>query len=289
MNILITGASGFIGRALTTFLRTNNEVTGLVRDLEKYPNLKNANFVSHDFKEALDINSLPKNIDAVIHLAQSNQFRNFPAGMRDMTNVNISGLVDILEYARVAGCQHFINFSSGSVYPSNGLQSEVSTVKPTLAYPLTKYISEQLTDLYSEFFRTLNLRLFFPYGPGQQDMLIPNIIKSIKNNRVIYLQGCNGGLTICPIYIDDVISVCSKCLENKTEGLMNVAGFESISLKQISQQISKVINKQAIYQIDDEATPPVYTPNLELLKTLLGSHNLTPFSEGINRTLIKQV
>jgi len=109
MNLLITGANGFIGKAMLKRMCNKHNIVGLVRDSGKCEELDNVKFVNHDLSRRLDTKELPNKIDAVIHLAQSNKYRNFPEGMRDMTDVNISSLVDLLEYARNAECRQFIN------------------------------------------------------------------------------------------------------------------------------------------------------------------------------------
>lgn len=286
MNLLITGANGFIGKAMLKQLQSEHRIYALVRDSDSCIKLDNVEFINHDLSSRLDTKVLPKKVDAVIHLAQSNQYRNFPDGMRDMADVNISGLVDVLEYARNASCQQFINFSSGSVYSgAPEAQSEESPIKPSGAYPLTKHIAEQITDLYAEFFTTLNIRLFFPYGPGQQNMLIPNIIDSVKTGKAIGLQGNQGGLVVCPIYVDDVVSICEIALQKNTKGLINVAGQKTISLKQIALEIGKVIDKEPVFSVDEEATPAEFDPSLTRMSQLITDDSFVNFTDGIRETI----
>lgn len=286
MNLLVTGANGFIGKALLAQLNTQHNIFALVRDASKCKQLERVNYIEHDLTEKLTTDSLPKEVDAIVHLAQSNQYRSFPEGMQDMTDVNVSGLVDILEYARNANCQHFINFSSGSVYSTNpNEQTEKSFVKPQSAYPLTKLISEQISDLYSEFFTILNLRLFFPYGPGQRGMLIPNLINAVRSGNPIGIQGDSGGLKLCPIYIDDVVSVCSQCIEDKKAGIMNVGGPETLPLKDIARQIAHTEGLEALFDINSDATAAEFSPTLERMKQLLGDSKMTRFDEGIIKTM----
>ena len=286
MKLLITGANGFIGKAMLKQLHNEHFITALVRNSDGCKQLDNVEFISHDLSRRLAIETLPEKVDAIIHLAQSHQYRNFPKGMRDMIDVNISGLVDILEYARNAGCQQFINFSSGSVYSgSPETQSEDSFIKPKGAYPLTKYIAEQITELYAGFFTTLNICLFFPYGPGQQNMLIPNIINSIKTGNSIGLQGKQGGLIVCPIFVDDVLSVCELALHKNTKGLVNIAGQESISLKQIALEIGNVVNKEPVFTVDEEAIPAKFDPSLTRMSQLVADRSFVNFTDGIRKTI----
>ena len=170
MNILVTGANGFIGQSLTKELSSNYTIYALARSFKNSSSSKNLIQVEHDLTKPLDSRSLPEKIDAIVHLAQSSQYRNFPEGMRDMVAVNLLGLTEVLDYAKAADCDYFINFSSGSVYdPSNADQSETATLSPQVAYPLTKFISEKLVDLYQSFFKTLNVSCLLYTSPSPRD------------------------------------------------------------------------------------------------------------------------
>ena len=286
MKILITGANGFIGKTLVKNLSVSHEVFAMARSFNKHINSENIVQISHDMTQPLDANGLPSNIDAVIHLAQSSQYRKFPTGMRDMISVNVLGLTDILDYAKSADCEYFLNFSSGSVYdPSQTDQSEKAKIAPQSAYPLTKQISENIVDLYSEFFTTLNLRLFFPYGPGQEGMLVPNLINSVKNKNAINLQGTKGGLEICPIYVDDVIEICGRLLSEKPSGIMNVAGYEQLRLETIVQEIGKVLGVTSNFEKDAFATPALFRPSLDKMKSLMQDFKHISFEEGIRKVI----
>jgi len=284
MNILITGANGFIGKSLCKELSRQHKVFALARSFSVKSESANLIQISHDFTQPLNTNKLPNNVDAVIHLAQSNQYRNFPDGMTDMVAVNLLGLTEILNFAKDVDCKYFINFSSGSVYdPQNPDQSENASVNPNAAYPLTKHISEKLVDLYQGYFKTLSLRLFFPYGPGQEGMLIPNLFNSIKDGNSIGLQGNEGGLELCPIFINDVVKVCERLLEQQIVGVLNVGGIEQLRLKTIGEEIAKTIGTKANFNVDNTATPALFRPSLLKFKELMGGHEFTTFSEGIKK------
>ena len=286
MKLLITGANGFIGRAMLNQLSSEHEIHALVRQSDVSIENSNVRFIQHDFSNPLNKEELPDSIDAVIHLAQSGEYRNFPSGMSDMVKVNIAGLVNVLDYAHESGSKHFINFSSGSVYSgSPETQTEDSSVAPQSAYPLTKYISEQITELYAPFFSTLNLRLFFPYGPGQQGMLIPNIINSVKNGSEIGLQGTQGGLMLCPIFVNDVVKVCEACLVQEVSGTMNVAGLEVITLSQIANEIAITVSNDPVFKVDSDSTPAQFSPSLQRMKAVLNDPNFTSFADGVKKTI----
>ncbi len=286
MKLLITGANGFVGRAMLDQMSGEHRIYALTRNVDGLAPRNNVEFIQHDFSKPIVKEKFPESIDAVIHLAQSNEYRNFPAGMADMVKVNIAGLVDVLSYAKESGCKHFINFSSGSVYSGTPeIQDEDSILKPQNAYPLTKYISEQITDLYQTYFSTLNLRLFFPYGPGQQGMLIPNIINSVKTGSEIGLQGDDGGLVLCPIFVNDVVKLCQICLAESVSGTMNVGGVEQVSLRQVANEIGSNVRREPVFNIDSSAVPAQFEPSLQRMIDVFGKNRLTTFSEGISKTI----
>jgi len=286
MKILITGANGFIGQALCKKLSESHQVFAMARSFKQASTTDNLVQISHDMTQPLNQADLPDKIDAVIHLAQSSQYRSFPDGMRDMISVNILGLTDVLDYAKEAGCEYFVNFSSGSVYdPSQADQSETAQLLPKAAYPLTKHMSESLVALYTQYFKTLSLRLFFPYGPGQEGMLVPNLVNSVKSNNTVNLQGNEGGLEICPILVDDVIEVCERLLVQQTDGIINIAGYEQLRLKTIVQEIGEAVEVEPNFEIDANASPALFRPSLEKMKSLMQDYKLASFKEGITQVV----
>src|SRR5205814_2290751 len=80
---------------------------------------------------------LPRQTDAVVYLAQSEHFRDFPRRAHDIFSVNVLGVQSLLEYAKTAGCRTFVLASSGGVYqPSNSALKETMdvTARSTLGF-----------------------------------------------------------------------------------------------------------------------------------------------------------
>ena len=69
-----------------------------------------------DLSRPWEFSKLPPFIDVVIHLAQSNHFKDFPSYASDIFNVNVSSSVYLLEYARSANAKLFVYTSTGGVY-----------------------------------------------------------------------------------------------------------------------------------------------------------------------------
>ena len=161
MNILITGATGFIGRHLTRVLAVNHTVFGMTRTATMQPatpalpvviNLSVPNFVEQ----------LPSNIDCLIHLAQSVKYHEFPEGVHDMTRVNINATVELLEWARLSGVKHFVFTSTANVYDETSeVLTEAHPTDPKSFYGASKLCAEHLLRQYQKFFELEDAKLEF--------------------------------------------------------------------------------------------------------------------------------
>ena len=114
MRVLVTGANGFVGRRLLETHSGGHELVALART--RGPELPGVEWIEHDLVEPLADARLPDRIDAVIHLAQSRRYREFPEGARDVFEVNTRSTFELLEYARRAGARSFVFASTGGVY-----------------------------------------------------------------------------------------------------------------------------------------------------------------------------
>ena len=158
--ILISGCNGLIGYELSKFLSENGgyNVFGISRTK---PLIENPNFhhIFADFTDDHFENLLPKKVDAIVHLAQSEHFRDFPEKTQDIFDVNISSTLKLLEYCRKAGGTNFVYASSGGIYGTSerGFDEEdhVAPHGELGFYLSTKLCSEILVENYSQFFNII--------------------------------------------------------------------------------------------------------------------------------------
>ncbi|HZT54347.1 MAG TPA: NAD(P)-dependent oxidoreductase, partial [Gaiellaceae bacterium] len=196
MRILVTGAGGFIGRRLIERLEGEHEVHPVVR---RAPDDRRP-WIVQDLAQPLDARRLPSRIDAVIHLAQSRRYREFPSGAADMFAINVESTFRLLEYARHAGTQIFVYASTGGIYGySYEALVETAPANPLNFYLTSKHIAESLVANYQAFFHTVVFRFFFVYGPGQEGMLVPTLLEKVRKGDQISIAG-RPGQRINPIY-----------------------------------------------------------------------------------------
>src|SRR5690606_28137079 len=103
----------------------------------------------------------------------------------------------LLDYARHQGARTFIYASSGGIYNAGShLCSEDANIyigRDLGFYINSKLCSEILIESYAEHMTVIILRFFFVYGPGQRtSMLIPRLVQSVYEGKIITLDGENG-------------------------------------------------------------------------------------------------
>ena len=274
-NIVVTGATGLLGRHLLPILKVDNDVWAISQNPPEKESVTSVCWVKFDLAGELSgLNELlPDRIDAVIHLAQSPFFRDFPDFAQHVFNVNVNATMFLLDLARSSGCTHFINASSGGVYTfSDHLLSEKGIeLLPAGSgfYPVSKQCGELLVNAYANFMHTVNLRFFFIYGRGQDaGMLIPRLVESVRQGKEILLQG-KEGLHLNPVHASDAANAVMKSLELNESHTINVAGKYTTSLKQLGLIIGESLNVEAKFSIDPKQSAKDIVADISAMNTLL--------------------
>jgi UDP-glucose 4-epimerase len=241
-----------IGNAVTAILK--NDPSMNVFELS-HSNQTKSNTIHIDFNQPWNYDQLPKEIDAIVHLAQSEKFRDFPGSAAEVFEVNTNSTLKLLEYARRAGAKKFIYASSGGVYGNSDLGfSEDSPLHPNKDlgfYLTTKFCSELLVENYTSFFDVNILRFFFAFGEKQKkNMLIPRLIESVRHQKPIMLQG-KEGIKINPIYVEDAAKAVVSIIEAKGSYHVNIGGNEILSIKQLSELISAHLKMVPVFEYQD--------------------------------------
>ncbi len=270
MKLLITGATGFIGHSLLGLLSPHDELVCLVSDRGKTRPYPNVVWVEQDLGGPLDEKGIPTPIDAIIHLAQSRYYREFPERSWDIFDVNIRSTLALLEFGRKVGIRKFIYASSGGIYGySYEKFIETDATNPINFYLTSKYCSELMIGNYNSFFETVVLRFFFVYGPGQQGMLIPRLVNNIRKGEPIILYG-KGGIRLNPIQVRDAIQVFQPCLESPVRGIFNVSGEEVVSIKDLSEMIASLLGKTPVFVYEKSPVSGDIVGDNSRMKSVLG-------------------
>jgi UDP-glucose 4-epimerase len=289
VRVLVSGANGLLGRELCEVLSRSHQVTGLVHSAIENP-IPDVNYIATDLSRSIDISSLPKEIDAVFHLAQSAQFRDFPGGTRDTFQVNTSSTIDLLEYCRMAGGRQFFLASTGGVYGAQSSPiSEAGLLTPPSEigfYFASKLASEMFSSTYQQVFDVTVMRFFFMYGPRQRhDMFLPRIVNRVVNGEAISICP-TGGIRVNPVLVEDVANLLKSLLGKKTPPILNIGGPDVVSIQQIAEQIGRIVSRQPIWEMGTKSSD--FFADISIVKNFLGEKQLTPINEGLE-ILIKSM
>jgi UDP-glucose 4-epimerase len=281
MRILITGATGFIGRRLVARLRDHHEVLALVRERQGTPDPAVSEVVM-DLAQHLNTSLLPSSVDVVIHLAQANV--SFPDGANELFAVNTSSTQQLLDYARGSGTKQFILASTGDVYGKRfGPSKETDAVHPESYYGKTKHAAESFAQAYSGYIHVCILRLYQPYGPGQSDRLIPRVADRIRRHEVIKLNE-DARPRVTPIYIDDVTHAIERAMDSSFAGAINVAGDRAVNLRELASEIGRIVEIEPNFETTGEKSSDLMGDN-SLMKQVLGGWDMVGLEDGLLRTL----
>ncbi|CAB3650594.1 MAG: NAD-dependent epimerase/dehydratase family protein [Achromobacter pulmonis] len=281
--ILVTGATGFVGRNLVQQLACEHEVLILSRrEVPAFTQL-GARCVLADLGVNADLISvLPSGgIDRIIHLAQSDGYRDFPGSALDMFQVNVASTAALLDYAAKTGVKGFVLASTGSVYePYTKPMDEALAQAPESHYARTKLAAELLAQSYSKLFNVCALRLFFPYGPQQTGRLVPNLFQRVQAGEKVLLDGDAGGMVFTPTHIDDVVTILRTAAISGWQGAVNVATPEALSIKDVAQAIGRIIGREPSFERTGKAGQMTIVPPIAVLSALMPDFRFKPFEDG---------
>jgi len=269
-NILITGGAGAIGSNLLIALSLLVGGKGKVVILDNLSSIKIKNpwnvtplenilFVEGDVRSDIDLKRVFKeDITMVFHLAAFFANQNSVDYPERSAEVDIVGLIKLLEYSRLSKIEKFIYASSGcAIYGSFGrmpLEEDFISMHLTTPYQVNKMAGEMYCNFYKHHYNlsTVNCRFFNSYGPGevpgQYRNVIPNFIYWALKKMSLPLTGSGDETRDFTFVLDLVQGLIKGGFYKEAIGEnFNLASGREISIKEVAKLINETtFNKSPI-------------------------------------------
>jgi UDP-glucose 4-epimerase len=258
MNILITGAAGFLGSALANWLaREGHQVRGLDDLSTGDPQVlsPDVHFTRGDVNDRPKLWTLLQEVDCVYHLAARVSVPESILYPREYNSVNVGGTVSLMEAMRDVGVKRVVFASSGAIYGDQDIQplTEGQTPRPSSPYAVSKLAAEYYVRTIGKLWgiETVCLRIFNAYGPGQHlpasnPPVVPYFLRQAVRNGTLVIFG-DGNQTRDYIYVDDVVAamVASSTAPSIDQLVINVGSGIETSTRFLANLVISITGSKA--------------------------------------------
>ncbi|MCC7128851.1 MAG: epimerase [Anaerolineae bacterium UTCFX2] len=300
MNLLITGAAGFLGSHLANFLvREGHQVRGLDDLSTGNPEAVSPQvlFTRGDVNDRPKLWTLLQDVDCVYHLAARVSVPESVLYPREYNATNVGGTVSLMEAMRDVGVRRVVFVSSGAVYGDQGEQplKESATPNPRSPYAVSKLAAEYYVRTIGDLWgiETVILRVFNAYGPGQNlpashAPVIPNYLRQATRGGTLVMHG-DGRQTRDYVYVDDVVSamISAATAPGINHQILNIGNGSETSIVELVRMIMDVtgVTVEAILNAKHDPGVSRMRADISLAREKLGYQPRITLEEGLRLTL----
>jgi len=272
MDVLVTGAAGFIGMHVARrLLERGDAVLGVdslnayydpalkharLQILERYPKFR---FIEMDLAERQLVKLLSESdvFSCIVHLAGQAGVRYSTENPAAYVDANLVGFANILELARTSAVRHLVYASSSSVYGASStapFREDERADRPISLYAATKKANELMAYAYSHLYGipATGLRFFTVYGPwGRPDMAYFSFTKAMLAGQPIRVFA-EGRLLRDFTYIDDIVEAVLRVADTVPVGedgvphrLYNIGNDSPVSVLEFIATLEDVTGVRA--------------------------------------------
>jgi len=296
MHLLLTGASGFIGKNVLRAAPRDWTITAVSHHTPLEPfiaqhGLAHVRPAACDLTNAPAVDGLMKSIapvDAVLYLAANGD----PAASatRPLWDLQSNTIAPLTLLERLSGVR-FVFMSSGAVY--DGLTGDVSPrtpVAPRLPYAISKLATERYLEYFAERNRTLtsyaNVRFFGAYGPYEAPRKITTrwLTAILDGQREFTIRG-NGQNLIDFMYVDDAVDALLRIVRAADfSGVVDLAVGAPITIDAVVQSMARALGVEI--RVAHEGHVEEYIEFRSADRTMRDRFGFVPsvaFDDGIRR------
>jgi UDP-glucose 4-epimerase len=250
MKILVTGGSGFIGSHIVEHYQDkaqeirvlDNLRTGYRRNLEGL----DCTFIAGSITDRDTVARAVEGIDYIFHMAALVSVPESMAKPSECVDINVHGLLNILEAAATAGVKKLVFASSAAIYGDNPAVPKLETMlpEPKSPYAVTKLDGEFYLDLFNRErgLETAAVRFFNVFGPRQDPKgayaaAVPIFIEKALKGEDITVHG-DGEQTRDFIYVKDIVGALAFAAETPgVTGVFNAGYGGQMTINDLANKI----------------------------------------------------
>ncbi len=252
--MLITGIAGFIGSHLAERIHSmglevlglDNFSNGYIENVSTLEKSKRFELTKGDILDIKGLSKVSKGVDMIFHFAaQSSVPKSTEDPVRDF-EINVQGMLNVLECARKAGVKAVIFASSSTVYGDAALPTpEDHPFLPISNYGASKAAAEAYCSSYCSLYglKTASLRYYNIFGPRSRKGVMFDLLKKIQKDRKRLEVLGTGDQRKDYLYIDDAIDATLLVAEKgELAGeAYNVGSGESYSVKELVKKLLEIL------------------------------------------------
>lgn len=258
MRLLLTGASGFIGKNFIENAPKNMEIIAIynssnnIKDFVEEKKLKNVRLHKCDFMEKGELETLfqkiGKNFEYCIYLAGN---VNVPLSIADPVkdlNANAAALINFLQAC--SKINKFVYMSSAAVYDGNkGRVTTKTNLNPIIPYCISKLATEQYVKFFLHSGKIKSyviIRFGGAYGKYSEKKFVSKLVDDIclKEKKIIEVYG-DGTNIVNVMYVKDAVKALLACIKSRKSNIVCNLGQDNMTITEIVERVAKIFNKNA--------------------------------------------
>lgn len=283
--VIVTGASGFIGRNLVRRLSNLNADILVIDRNQPAENYSNVEF------EWADLRHLNKEYEAdfLIHLAAVTNAGYAEKYPMETYETNVLGTVNLMNHVRIS--KRILFPSTALIYKASKEPiSEDGDLDQSSTYAQSKTIGEQILKFHSNRYQVDHtvVRFFNVFGPGQLSMyIIPQILRQIIAENQVVVR--NGAVMRDMLFVDDCIDAVLRLAvtPEAANDVFNIGSGEMVSISDIAHQAIQACGRSDVEYTDLEQnieySPTAIMADIKKVTNTIDWRPQVSLTEGLRR------
>jgi len=240
--VVITGGSGFVGRALVAALRARGQDVSVV-DRTEHGDVPTV--VGELTDPGVRDLALDGDVAGVVHLAAITSVLRSIDAPADTVRMNVEVTGNLLEECRTRGIDRFILASTNAVVGDVGHArvDETAPLRPLTPYGATKAACEMLLSGYAGAYGMAACALRFTniYGPGMthKDSFVPRLMRAALTGETVSVYG-DGLQRRDLVHVDDVVAAITSAWDRRYTGTAIIGAGKSVTVLELVEAVRAV-------------------------------------------------